>query len=108
MPYLLPRNPFHALLLGLFIVFVTLALIGVEGEPGWLSRKAGTAETEAKPEPKATPTPTPTPSATPAEAAEIETVSDEELVVDPVGEEPVGLSPDPGEGEAGEGPTPPA
>jgi len=94
MPYLLPRNPFHALLLGLVIVFVALLFIGVEGEPGWLSRKAGTDAPETAPAPAPTPSATATPSPEPSETPETESVSDEELVVDPVGEDPVGMSVD--------------
>jgi len=94
MPYFLPRNPFHALLLGLGIVFVALALIGVEGEPGWLSRKAGRDATEAAPAPAPSPSASTTPEPAPSEASETEEVSDEELVVDPVGDEPVGMSVD--------------
>ena len=94
MPYFLPRNPFHALLLGLVIVFVALVLIGVEGEPGWLSRKAGSAASEAAPAPAPSPRASATPEPAPSEASETEDVSDEELLVDPVGDEPVGMSVD--------------
>ena len=103
MPYLLPRNPFHALLLGLVIVFAALALIGVEGEPGWLSRKAGSDAPEAAPPPAPSPAASATPEPAPSEAGETAEVSDEELVVDPVGEDPVGMSVDGADaGAAGE------
>lgn len=91
MPQFLPRNPFYALLFGLVVVFLVVALIGWESEPGVLTETAQSADQ------RDAAAPPPAPAATPAESQTVvsDFVEDEELVEAADGEEPAGESAEP-------------
>lgn len=95
MPQFLPRNPFYALLFGLVVVFLVVALIGWESEPGVLTKTAQSADRPAHERDAVAPPPAP--AATPAETETVvsDFVEDEELVETADGEEPAGESAEP-------------